>query len=193
MTLKRNLLLGLLLLSGMALFASAYWGLPVELMLVGLAGFGVAVYLAVRFPEWFLVAALFAPQWKTFWVFQSLGRFGDLTLVMLVCLAGGLLWRIVMWFGRLGYAEIRSLFSSQFSQILAFLVFAAFRHLELFLYQRTGLRRPKINALSSDRHASICFTIFYHFYRGRFPPIRQNICRIFRGDGHPTHQQPGIA
>ena len=65
MTLKRNLLLGLLLLSGMALFASAYWGLPVELMLVGLAGFGVAVYLAVRFPEWFLVAALFAPQWKT--------------------------------------------------------------------------------------------------------------------------------
>jgi O-antigen ligase len=126
MTLKRNLLLGLLLLSGMALFASAYWGLPVELMLLGLAGFGVAVYLAVRFPEWFLVAALFAPQWKTFWVFQSLSQFGDLTLIMLICLAGGLLWRIVMWCGRLGYAEIRSLFSNQLSQIMAFLVFAAF-------------------------------------------------------------------
>ena len=49
----------------------------------------------------------------------------DLTLGMLLCLAAGLAWRtVMMWFGRMGYGEIRAMFSRHLSHILAFLVFA---------------------------------------------------------------------
>ncbi len=125
MALKTKLFMAFAALSGLALVLSSYWSLPLDLTLLGVAGFGVFVYLAVRHPEWFLVAAIFAPQWKSFWLFRPLAHFGDLTVVMLLCLAGGLVWRTMMWFGRLGYSEIRSLFSRQLSQILAFLVFAS--------------------------------------------------------------------
>jgi O-antigen ligase len=125
MALKRNLLVGLLLVSGSALLLSTYFNLPLDLTLLGVAAAGVCIYLAVRFPECFLVAAIFAPQWKTFWVFRSLGQFADLTIAMLLCLAGGLLWRTMMMFGRLRYGQIRALFSRQLGQILAYLVFAA--------------------------------------------------------------------
>ena len=125
MNLKRNLFLGLLFLSCGVLLLSAYWGIPPELSLLAVAAAGLSLYVAVRFPEWFLVAAIFAPQWKTFWIFRSLGKFGDLTLVMLLALTVSLAWRVILWCGRLGYAEVRSLFSRQFGQILAFAVFAA--------------------------------------------------------------------
>jgi O-antigen ligase len=124
MTLKRNLFLGLLFVSGGVILLSTYWGLPVELSLLGVTGAGLSLYLAIRCPEWFLVAVVFAPQWKTFWIFRSLGQFGDLTLVVLLGLAVSLAWRVILWSGRLGYSEIRSLFSRQFGQILAFAVFA---------------------------------------------------------------------
>jgi O-antigen ligase len=125
MGLKRNLFLILLVASGGALLLSMYLGLPVELTLLAVAAAGFGVYLSIRFPEWFLVAALFAPQWKTLRVLQPLSHFGDLTLAVLLCLALGLGWRILIWFGRLGYPEFRSLFSRQFGPILAFLAFAA--------------------------------------------------------------------
>lgn len=124
MTLKRNLFLGLLFVSGGVILLSTYWGLPVELSLLGVIGAGLSLYVAIRYPEWFLVAVVFAPQWKTFWIFRSLGQFGDLTLVVLLGLAASLAWRIILWSGRLGYSEIRSLFSRQFGPILAFVVFA---------------------------------------------------------------------
>src|SRR5579871_5664041 len=124
MVLKSKIFLALVLVSVGTLLISMYWGLPLDLTLLGVSAVGISIYLAVRFPEWFLVAAIFAPQWKSVWIFRSLGQFGDLTLAMLLCLAGGILWRVLMWFGRLGYQEIRSLFSRQLSQILAFLVFA---------------------------------------------------------------------
>ena len=124
MTLKRNLFLGLLFVSGGVILLSTYWGLPVELALLGVIGAGLSLYVAIRYPEWFLVAVVFTPQWKTFWIFRSLGQFGDLTLVVLLGLAASLAWRIIMWSGRLGYSEIRSLFSRQFAQIMAFAVFA---------------------------------------------------------------------
>lgn len=125
MQLKTKLFVALLFLSGLALLLSTYWSLPLDLTLLGVAGLGVFTYLAVRYPEWFLVAAIFAPQWKSSWIFRPVAHLGDLTLLMLLCLVGGIAWRTMMWFGRLGYEEIRSLFSRQLSQILAFLVFAA--------------------------------------------------------------------
>jgi O-antigen ligase len=121
---KHTLLLTLLLASGTALLVSTYWSLPLDLTLLGVAASGLLLYLAVRYPEWFLVAAIFAPQWKTFWILQSLSKVVDLTLGMLLCLAAGLAWRTMMWFGRMGYGEIRAMFSRHLSHILAFLVFA---------------------------------------------------------------------
>ncbi len=125
MRLKLNLLLALFLVSGSALLVSAIWHLPLDLTLLGLIALGLSLYLAVRFPEWFLVAALFAPQWKTFWIFQSISQRVDLTLAMLLCLAAGLAWRTTLWFGRLGYRQVRAMFSGQLIHILTFLLFAA--------------------------------------------------------------------
>ena len=125
MRVKLNLLLALCLVSGSALLVSAIWHLPLDLTLLGLIALGLSLYLAVRFPEWFLVAALFAPQWKTFWIFQSISERVDLTLAMLLCLAAGLAWRTTLWFGRLGYRQLRAMFSGQLIHILAFLLFAA--------------------------------------------------------------------
>jgi O-antigen ligase len=122
---KRNLVLAFILVCGCALLLSTYWSLPLDLTLLYVAILGLLFYFAIRFPEWFLVAAIFAPQWKTVWIFRSISHFADLTGSMLLCLAAGLVWRVLMWFGHLGYVEIRSLFSRQLSQILAFLVFAA--------------------------------------------------------------------
>lgn len=116
MTLKRNLFLGLLFVSGGVILLSTYWGLPVELSLLGVIGAGLSLYVAIRYPEWFLVAVVFAPQWKTFWIFRSLGQFGDLTLVVLLGLAASLAWRIILWSGRLGYSEIRSLFPASLAR-----------------------------------------------------------------------------
>ena len=125
MNLKRNLFLILLFASCGVMLLSGYWGIPLELSLLGVTAAVLGLYLAIRFPEWFLVAAIFAPQWKTFWFFKSLGKFGDLTLVILLALVVSLAWRVILWCGNLGYSEIRSLFSRQFGQIMAFAVFAA--------------------------------------------------------------------
>ena len=56
MSLKRNLLLALLLVTGGALLLSSFFSLPLELTLLGVAGLGLSLYLAVRAPELFLVA-----------------------------------------------------------------------------------------------------------------------------------------
>jgi O-antigen ligase len=121
----RNLLLALLLVAGSALLLCVYWNLPLELPLLGLAGLGLLLYFGVPRPEWFLVAALFAPQWKTFWIFRSLDRFVDLTVAMLLCLAVGLIWRVLMRSDRSNSWDLRAIFFGQGNQVLAFLAFAA--------------------------------------------------------------------
>ena len=120
----RNLSIVLFLASAGALLLSLYYKLPLELAMLGVAAFGLCSYLAVRFPEWFLVAALFTPQWKDMPGFRSI-TFVDLTLVMLLCLVAGLAWRILWRVGRTALPDLRTIFSGQFSQILAFSVFAA--------------------------------------------------------------------
>ncbi len=124
MAIKRNVLLLLIIVSAGALLLAAYWKLPLEFALLGLAVGGLCIYLAVRFPEWFLVAALFAPQWKDISILKPISQAADLTIVMLICLAAGLAWRIGMWLGRMGHEEIGRVFSGQLGPIAAFLVFA---------------------------------------------------------------------
>lgn len=122
---RKQLLIFSTALVGLFLLVSAYFDLPLEFTLLGLAAAAVVPYLIIQFPEWFLVAALFVPQWKTILGFGSTGGSGDPTAVMLICLAGGMLWRTVMWFGRIGYSELRGMFSRHYVQVGAFAMFAA--------------------------------------------------------------------
>jgi O-antigen ligase len=121
---SRNLCLGLLLATGSLVFLWINWNLPLELAFVGLAGAALLVYLAIRFPEWFLVAAVFAPQWKTFWILQRLNSIVDLTLAMLLCLAAGIIWRTLLQVGRPN-SDLRGIFFGQGNPILVFVLFAA--------------------------------------------------------------------
>lgn len=116
--------LAALVAAGGALLAGVFFSLPLELPLLGLAGGALLLYLAGRFPEWFLVAALFASQWKDVWFFQRFNGVFDLTLVMLLFLAGGLVWRILIEFLRSGSKQFRLLFFGQSNQIVAYLLFA---------------------------------------------------------------------
>lgn len=120
----RNLSIVLFLATAGALLLSMYYKLPLELAMLGVAAFGIFSYLAVRFPEWFLVAALFTPQWKTMPGLRSITAV-DLTVVMLLCLVAGLSWRILGRIGHTSIPDLRTVFAGQFSQILAFAVFAA--------------------------------------------------------------------
>lgn len=122
---RKQLVIFSSVLIGIFLVGSAYFNLPLEFTLLGLAAMTVVPYLIIQFPEWFLVAALFVPQWKTILGIGSNGGSADPTVIMLICLAVGLLWRTLMWFGRLGYSELRGMFSRQYLQIGAFVLFAA--------------------------------------------------------------------
>jgi O-antigen ligase len=122
---SRNLLLGFLAITGSIVFLCVYWNFALELPLLGLAGLGVLLYVGAKFPELFLAAALFAPQWKEFSVFKSVGKGLDLTLAMLLCLVAALIWRLLFQLGRSHSADFRKLFFGQGNQILALLLFAA--------------------------------------------------------------------
>lgn len=122
---RKPLLIVSSVLVGLFFLASVYFSLPLEYMLLGLAAMAVVPYLIIQFPEWFLVAALFVPQWKAIFGYGSTGGSADPTVLMLICLAVGLLWRVVMWFGRIGYSELRGMFSRLHVQIGAFVLFAA--------------------------------------------------------------------
>lgn len=99
--------------------------LPLELAMGGLAGAGFGAYLALKFPEWFLAAAMFAPQWKTSSVLKTLNNVVDLTIVMLACLAMGLAWQICTRPARTRIAGFYKVFCDQSNSILAYFAFAA--------------------------------------------------------------------
>src|ERR1700720_2469629 len=124
-SLSRNLLLALLLIAGGALFLCIFMNIPLELPLLALAGLGGLLYVGAKYPEWFLVAALFAPQWKTFYILRTLDKAVDLTIAMLLCLVAALIWRLLFQLGRSNSWDFRTIFLGQGNQVLAFLLFAA--------------------------------------------------------------------
>src|SRR5689334_15760193 len=69
--------------------------ISILLVLPGLIAVGLCAYLTVRSPQIFLVAAVFASQWKEYWPFSSLDRVADLTLVMLGCIIVAIAWRLM--------------------------------------------------------------------------------------------------
>ena len=123
-SLSRNLLLALLLIAGGVLFLCIFMNVPLELPVLAMAGLGVLLYVGAKYPEWFLVAAVFAPQWKTFWILKTVDKGLDLTLAMLLCLVAALIWRVLFQMGRSHSPDFRKLFFGQGNQMLALLLFA---------------------------------------------------------------------
>jgi O-antigen ligase len=129
--LSRNLSLGLLFATAATTVICLYFGLSLDLPFIGLLGLAIFLVLAIRWPEMFLVAAIFAPQWKTLWIFRSVNQIADLTVVMLVCLSVGVLWRLLTHFSGAHPWSIRTLFLRQGWPIAAFFTFVAIVSLTL--------------------------------------------------------------
>jgi len=110
---------------GGGLLLSIYFSIPIGLLILGPPALAFLCYVGIYFPECLIVAALFAPQWKTVWIFRSIDQHMDLTVAMLLCLTGALGWRLLRQFGRSASLDLRTIFYGQFDQLLAYLIFAA--------------------------------------------------------------------
>lgn len=124
-SIARNVGLAMLVVVGLSMLLASLFNLPVEMAFAGLIGVGLGAYLVIHFPEWFLVAAMFAPQWKTMPLLNRLNNVVDLTIVMLACLVMGLTWRLFTRRTRTPVAGLRQSLSGQWSTILAYVVFVA--------------------------------------------------------------------
>jgi len=141
----RTLLVLLLIALGGGLLLSMYMDLPLELPLLATVGLGLLCYVGMRSPEWFIVGALFAPQWKTFWIFKSIDQRMDLTGAMLLCLAAALLWRVLVQFGRSNSMDFRTIFFGQQHQLLAYLIFAVIVSASFFYTTAPDYGASKLN------------------------------------------------
>lgn len=115
-----------------ALFATGclailFVAFPSNNLLIAAAIIAVPVFLivAVSHPELFLVGCAFMPQWKNAWPLDRFASTGDLTLVMLLGLLLGILWRTLRHVGRIERDTLPDLFRGQWLVILAYGLFAS--------------------------------------------------------------------
>ncbi len=80
---------------------------------------------AVWRPQAFLVGCVFMPQWKTVWPLDRFGGVGDLTLVMLLGLLMGVLWRSLRHVSRLERDNFSQLFRGQWLVLSSYILFCA--------------------------------------------------------------------
>lgn len=91
----------LLGLASCLVFGAAVGGADILLVIAGgIAGIAF-LWLAFRYPIFFLVAVLFIPQLKTYWPLQPLDQKADLTIAMLCGLALGVVWRLMKYAARI--------------------------------------------------------------------------------------------
>jgi O-antigen ligase len=128
---SRIVLAFVLLLGLFAVLALANGIVPLVWVAVPFALIGF-VLVAARFPEIFLVAAIFMPQWKASWPFSLIDTSGYLTVVMLAGLALG----IALICFRIGLERdnwtFESVFFKQRHVLLLFGVFVAIMALSYF-------------------------------------------------------------
>jgi len=124
MNLSRNLVVSAVLATGAAFVLCLYYGVPLEMSVAALIGFGVLLYFIMQAPEILLVAAMFAPQWKAYWPFNVVDRIADLTMLMVCSLVVSIIWRM---FGfRVSQKwSLRKLFYGESHVLLAYMFFAA--------------------------------------------------------------------
>jgi O-antigen ligase len=122
----------LLLLALLLVVALASGTVP---MIWAAVPFGVIAFLlvAARFPEAFLVAAIFMPQWKASWPFSLIDTSGYLTVLMLAGLALGIALICLQIGLRTDDWTFESVFFKQRHVLLLFVVFVAIMALS-YLY-----------------------------------------------------------
>ncbi len=115
-----------------ALFATGclailFLAFPSSNLLIAAAIIAVPVFLiaAVSYPELFLVGCAFIPQWKDAWPLDRFASVGDLTVVMLLGLLVGILWRTLRHLGRMERDNLSQLFRGQWLVLSAYILFAA--------------------------------------------------------------------
>jgi hypothetical protein len=108
--------------------ASVYAVLPDNHMLLIAALIAVPAFFvtAAWRPEALLVGCVFMPQWKTVWPLDRFGSIGDLTLVMLLGLLAGVLWRSLRHVSRLERDNFSQLFRGQWLVLSSYILFCAF-------------------------------------------------------------------
>jgi O-antigen ligase len=87
-------LLGLL---SLMVLVSLFEGLDLLLLFGGVVAAVAFVWLAFKYPEFFLVAALFIPQLKAYWPLEPIDKAADLTVAMLIGLFLGVAWRAMRY------------------------------------------------------------------------------------------------
>jgi len=93
------------------------------LILLAASGGVFFVIAALRHPQLFLAAAIFIPQWKGYWPLRPIDQAADLTVLMLVGISIGLLWRTLRHLSRLDSWNIKELFRGIRLPIFFYLAF----------------------------------------------------------------------
>jgi O-antigen ligase len=114
-------------LFSVACLAVIFVGFPSNNLLIIAAVSAIPAFIITAgwHPELFLVGCAFMPQWKNAWPLDRFASVGDLTLVMLLGLLVGILWRTMRHLGRLERDTLPQLFRGQWLVISAYVLFAA--------------------------------------------------------------------
>lgn len=95
------------------------------LLFVALIAVSAFLVTAAWRPEAFLVGCVFMPQWKSVWPLDRFGGVGDLTVVMLLGLLVGVLWRSLRHVSRLERNNFSQLFRGQWLVLSSYILFCA--------------------------------------------------------------------
>jgi O-antigen ligase len=114
-------------LFGVGCLAAIFVGFPGNNLLILAALVAIPAFLITAGwrPELFLVGCAFMPQWKNAWPLDRFASVGDLTLVMLLGLLLGILWRTLRHVGRMERDHLSELFRGQWLVLSAYILFAA--------------------------------------------------------------------
>jgi O-antigen ligase len=114
-------------LFGVCCLAGIFVGVPGNNLLILAALVAIPAFLITAGwrPELFLVGCAFMPQWKNAWPLDRFASVGDLTLVMLLGLLLGILWRSLRHVGRIERDHLSELFRGQWLVLSAYILFAA--------------------------------------------------------------------
>jgi len=95
------------------------------LLIVGIVGASLFLVTAAWRPEALLVGCAFMPQWKNVWPLDRFSNVGDLTVLMLLGLLVGVIWRSLRHVGKLEKESLSELFRGQWLVLFSYALFCA--------------------------------------------------------------------
>jgi O-antigen ligase len=120
-----RLTLAALLVAGCVASVCAVFPDSYLLLIAALIAVPAFFVIAAWRPEAFLVGCVFMPQWKSVWPLDRFGGAADLTVVMLLGLFVGVLWRSLRHVSRLERDNFSQLFRGQWLVLSSYILFCA--------------------------------------------------------------------